>query len=463
MISLELQNRLRNSLLPSRPPLMLVWAESTVVIPDGPLKGTMFDASVQPFSRLFLAEIDSGKWDRVVAAGPTQTGKTLNSYVLPVLYHLFAIGESVVAGLPTADMADDKWREDFLPVIEASPELRHLLPVTGQGSRSGRVRTRVKFRNGATLRFMTGGGNDKTRAGYTARVLAVTEVDGLDVAGAASREADKLKQLEARQRAYLASGIRTYLECTVTTTNGRIWQEYISGTESRIARPCPHCKVYVSPGRESIVGWQEADNELEARAAAAWSCPSCGARWTEAERYAANLKSVLVHRGQEVTTDGKVTGQRRMEVYYVPKKVTDDVRFIGNGYHLAQSGRGGLLLVHINADAWKSELHSRLALPPESQLALLLFETTDPAEHREFAEQLTAEKQTERYVEGRGESIVWERVRRENHYLDSAYSAVAAGDLILSLATAKPVRRAAVISRGLQRSDGSPWIPERNS
>jgi hypothetical protein len=86
----------------------------------------LFDADLQPFARLFLLELDSGRWDRIVCTGPTQTGKSLICYVIPVLYHLFAIGETVVAGLPTADMADDKWSMDFLPVIEASPTLREL-------------------------------------------------------------------------------------------------------------------------------------------------------------------------------------------------------------------------------------------------------------------------------------------------------------------------------------------------
>ena len=234
MISFALERRLRSALVRPKPPKMLDWAQSTIVVPDGPLKGTLFDADTQPFTRLFFTEVDSGRWDRIVALGPTQTGKSLSCYVIPVCHHLFAIGETVIAGVPTGDMSDDKWQADFLPVIESSPELRKLLPVTGQGSRAGRVRTRVKFRNGATLRFMSGGGNDKTRAGFTARVLAVTEVDGLDRPGATSREADKLKQLEARQRAFLASGIRTYLECTVSSTAGRIWQEYIGGSESRI-------------------------------------------------------------------------------------------------------------------------------------------------------------------------------------------------------------------------------------
>lgn len=307
-ISFQFADRLRKSLRRRTLPTMAAWACETIIVPDGPFRGQRFSLDAQPFSRLFFSEVDSGRWERIAATGPTQTGKSLICYVIPVLYHLFAVGETVVPGVPTLDMAQDKWLEDFLPVIEASPQLRKHLPSSGPGSRTGRVTSRIKFTNGATLRFMTGGGNDKTRAGFTARVLAVTEVDGLDQSGTTSREADKLKQMEGRQRAYLSHGIRTYLECTVTTENGRIWQEYKNGTESRIARPCPHCNQWVTPDRNCLVGWNEADDEIQAKKNAAWSCPACGERWSEQERKAANLRGILVHRGQEVTPDGKVVG-----------------------------------------------------------------------------------------------------------------------------------------------------------
>lgn len=308
MISLVVQRRLLEALRPREVPSMLEWATENIIIPDGPFRGQPFDADVQPFARLFLSEVGSGRWDRIVATGPTQTGKSLICYIIPVAYHLFALGETVVAGLPNLEMATDKWEADFLPVIEASPGLRQWLPTSGAGSRGGRVKTRVRFRNGAMLRFMSGGGHDKQRAGFTGRVLAITEVDGMDTAGKASREADPIKQLEGRQRAYLAAGIKTYLECTVTSTVGRIWTEYLGGTQSRIARPCPACGQYVTPEREHLVGWQDAENELEARAAAAWCCPACSCTWTEAQRYAANLRAVLVHHGQEVTAEGRVVG-----------------------------------------------------------------------------------------------------------------------------------------------------------
>ena len=642
MITIELAARLRESLLPSRLPLLLEWAQEHLVIPDGPRRGELFDPDVQPFSRIFLSAVDSGQYERIVATGPTQTGKTLICYVLPVLYHLFAVGETVVAGLPTIDMADDKWSQDFLPVIEASPTLQRLLPTIGPGSRSGKVNTKVRFRNGATLRFMSGGGSDKTRAGFTARVLAVTEVDGLDQSSETSVEADKIKQLEARQRAFLKTGIRTYLECTVSTTTGRIWQEYLEGTQSRIARPCPHCGKWVTPEREHLLGWQDTENELDARQNATWSCPSCAAPWSEQERYAANLRGVLVHRGQEITSDGEVTGpapptrslgfrwtaidnhfaaagdvaadewaatrehdaenaekelrqfvhciphdppevdlqpldpdavlqrqtalkrgvlpagcigvtigidtgkrllhwtaiawlasgrgfvieygsqtvlsdklgtqqglssalrtlktyfdrgwqsldgqrlfpsqvwidsgyhehqsavyafcgevskglqsgascyrpskgygegQRLTGRYFAPKKKTTDVRLIANQYHLTWVPRARVMLVHVSSDHWKSALHQKLALPLDAETSLSLYETADAAEHREFVDHLTAERQIEKLNSARIPVITWERIRRQNHFLDAAYAAVAAGDLLLTFMKAKkPLR-----------------------
>jgi hypothetical protein len=65
--------------------------------------------------------------------------------------------------LPDMDMAADKWREDILPVIEQA-RFREYMPTRGGGSRGGRVES-LQFTNGATLKFMSGGGGDKSRAG----------------------------------------------------------------------------------------------------------------------------------------------------------------------------------------------------------------------------------------------------------------------------------------------------------
>lgn len=229
-------------------------------------------------------------------------------YVLPVCWHLFEAAEGVIIGLPDMNLAQDKWGDDFLPVIEATPSMRDLLPTRGEGSRGGQVKREVTFRNGASLRFMTGQGSDKARAGKTRRVVAITETDGMDEPGAGSRESDPISQIEGRTRAYGRLGKRIYLECTVSIEMGRIWQEIKLGTDSRLLRPCPHCGEWVGPEREHLVGWQDAASEEAAVAAATWICPACAKPWTDEQRREAGRRVVLVHRGQTVEPDGTVSG-----------------------------------------------------------------------------------------------------------------------------------------------------------
>jgi hypothetical protein len=89
------------------------------------------------------------------------------------------------------------------------------------------------------------------------------------------------------------------------------------------------------------------------------------------------------------------------------------------------------MLVHMNADHWKSELHQRLMMPADEPLAVTLYQAASFAEHSEFSKHLTAEKQVEKFIEGRGEIVVWERTDRNNHWLDATYSAVCAGEAMV--------------------------------
>jgi phage terminase large subunit GpA-like protein len=311
------------------------WCEQELVLPDGPFRGQRFRLDTQPFSRLWLDLVDSGHFTRFATVGPTQSGKTLLCAVAPVLYHLFELRETVIFGVPTEEMARDKWGSDLLPAIEAS-RYRTLLPRTGGGSGGGKV-TSITFRNGATLRFMSAGGSDKKRAGFTARVLVVTEVDGLDTAGGTSREADKLKQLEGRTRSY-GNRKRIYLECTASIPEGRIWTEYTGGTQTVLMACCPGCGAWVAPEREHLTLWQQAD-ELTAREAARWLCPACGVLWDERERRAMNLRLLPVHRGQQVSDDA-VSGER-------PRTPTLGFRWNAFNNCLIETG-------DIAADEWKA-------------------------------------------------------------------------------------------------------------
>lgn len=605
---------------------MREFAEQELIIPDGPYQGERFNVDTQPYARLALDAMDGADWNKFAAVGPSQTGKTLLFFVLPLLYHLFEMDETVICGVPSLDVVADKWRDDIKPAIE-STRYRECLPTQGPGSRDGDKPTRVSFTNGAVLRFMTAGGGDKARAAFTSRVLIITELDGFDKSAKTSREADKVSQLIARTEAY-GSRKRIYMECTASTTKGRIWKEFNDGSAGEILVPCPACKKHVLPEREHLVGWESAENILDARDAAEFACPSCGALWSESERVKAVAKGLLIHRGQEVKR-GKVTGplprtdtmgfrwsavhnlfqtagdlgmqewradrdpdeenakKQMLQFYWAkpydppmidltsleqsaiigrqtddprgyapadteylgaamdlgkhlcywgvvamkfgvtphvvdygvfdtyvtelgtkqalmttmerfaemvyggwkfgsapmspklavidsggasegeawstlvyrfckehgipflpfkgfgvsqdmgrkythPTKRTNQIRAMGDEYHVTKLQEDGVFLLRSNVDHWKTHVHEALQIPTDQEGAMTLFQHEDRMPHRTFAKHLTAEKQVKEFVAGvgGGDVVHWEKVRKDNHFLDVMHMALVGCDAI---------------------------------
>jgi hypothetical protein len=103
------------------------------------------------------------------------------------------------------------------------------------------------------------------------------------------------------------------------------------------------------------------------------------------------------------------------------------VRF-GEGFHLSKMPAEKLQLAEVNADHWKSWVHQRLSTPLGNKGAMTFFHAS-PQEHLALAKHLTAEVKTEEFVAGNGVVEKWERIRKQNHWLDTLYNACAAGHL----------------------------------
>ena len=286
-----------------RPPVRRTFrefAESEIILPTGPRAGMPFRCDYMPWTADVLAAFDAGKYRRYFLSGPVQSGKTLLGFVLPLMYHLFEVVEPVIVGVPKIDLAQGIWEDRILPAIQRS-RYADQVPSRGAGSRGGKFLS-VRFRNGATLRFMGAGGGDAQRSSFTARVVVLTEIDKMDEPGAASREADPITQLEARAASYGARA-RVYGECTMSIPEGRIYREVVEwGTDSRVVMPCPACGERIAPEREGLSGWQDGADVMAARAGARFSCPKCGALWDEAERATA-LRGSRVEAPVEKTTN----------------------------------------------------------------------------------------------------------------------------------------------------------------
>ncbi len=293
----------------SQPPCSFrQFLERDVIIPDGKYKGLRFKADRQPVINLWIDAIDSGRYTEFYFTAPSQFGKTLIAFVGPLLWHTCERAENYVLGVPFADMAANKWELDVLPVLEASPSLRRLKPTSGAGSSGGKIKDMVTLRNGVAIKLMSAGSQDTGKAGFTARVLGVTEAARFSTAGESSVEADPLRQLRARQRSYEEHERCTYVEGTVTLETDLPWRIKPISTDSRIMSPCPHCEMWIAPEREHLVGWDGAPSENAAGDGAYWSCPECGERISEDDRKSSLLEAKLVHRGQSVDKQGRVIG-----------------------------------------------------------------------------------------------------------------------------------------------------------
>lgn len=282
------------------------FAGEELVLPTGPFAGRPFDETRLPWTRHWLDELDRGSWKRFVVEGPSQAGKSLMAFVLPVMYLLFELREpTVLVGVPTMEMAREKWEIDLEPAIRAS-RYAALLPRRGSGSRGG-VAELMEMANGCHLRFMSGGGDDKVRAGITAKYLVATEANALDERSDASAEGTKIAQMRARLASFDEQA-GEWLECTPTTDKALTARERESGSCGEIFHRCPHCRAFHQFGREQLVGWQDAESQDDARQRSAFYCPGCGEALSEEERREACLASVLVHKGQRIGSDGTVEG-----------------------------------------------------------------------------------------------------------------------------------------------------------
>ncbi len=274
------------------------FAEEAIRVDDTGIKGGgCFSCETQPFSRLVLQEFDNRYWTRHVGFGCVQSGKTLLYLVIPAGRHLFEIGDNFGVGVPQMEVAADKWRDEFFGTFNRSfPEL---MPTFGTGSRGGSRFEAVTFKNGRTLKFLSGQGKSEKRSGITLKAISVTEADKVDRPPINTTDPNPIGEIEGRLASFGDDG-RFWGECTVTTPKGWVYREWKAGSQGQILKPCPHCRQFVVPGRKDLVGWENAPDEITARESAWWACPSCGEEITEDQRRAMCRQSVLVHRGQSV-------------------------------------------------------------------------------------------------------------------------------------------------------------------
>ena len=159
---------------------------------------------------------------------------------------------------------------------------------------------------------------------------------------------------------------------------------------------------------------------------------------------------------------GRGAGQQRQQWYNRPTQTGSTVKCIGKEFHINHLPTERMHLVEINADYWKTWIHQRLTQPLDQPGAMTFFHA--PREiHLAIAKHLTAERKTEEFIAGKGVVTKWERIRKQNHWLDALYLAGTAGyhcgvRLADEPIPVKPPRCTLVEMRDGTRPDGRPWI-----
>lgn len=308
-----------SSCLSRRVRSLIEFAQEEVILPDdgGPFSGQPFDILRQPYVRLLYEEILSGRWSEIWICGPSQSGKTLCSFVILICYITCELRRNVGVCVPDENMISDKWTVDIQPVFAASPTMSQLLPTSGPGSRNGVVKESVRLTNGVMIKFYTPGGSDQSKAGFTSPYIVGTEAAGFSRTTANSKEADAIRQIRARQRSQSKfnedGSVNTdrlmSFEGTVTVEEDLPWSMKAESSDSQITCQCVHCKSWVSIERDHFGGWETATTEVEAATSGVFHCPSCGEVYSSEDRVTMNQNAKLVHRGQSIDENGNVVGQ----------------------------------------------------------------------------------------------------------------------------------------------------------
>lgn len=149
--------------------------------------------------------------------------------------------------------------------------------------------------------------------------------------------------------------------------------------------------------------------------------------------------------------------------YTSPNKTTTMVKLVGNGWHLVDLEEKDFELIHIDANFQKTRLQTSIVSEADSPGSFTLFDGTI-TDHEEYKQHLCSEKSRikQHFTDGAWKvQEVWERVGRQNHYLDSTCYALTAADFVRLVRAARvaPVQASQTpTSSGLTTPDGRPFF-----
>lgn len=173
------------------------------------------------------------------------------------------------------------------------------------------------------------------------------------------------------------------------------------------------------------VGIKKALRHLQQKLGAGWSDTDydlalVDCRWKSKEIIAA-IKELKDKRF--VPYFGNGSGHMVNVKYAQPKRLSKrGILWIGKHCYIRWDGDNKVRVLHGDANEAKTELAERFQIDENGKITI--FGSTDDNVHKQFFNQLTAEKMEQRFERGVGWKLEWVVKRTSNHWLDSSYMTI---------------------------------------
>lgn len=215
------------------------YARTSVVVPDGPKAGDLWDDSLTPYvaEPLLMSMTDSGV-NEIAIRKSAQTGFT-TLLLASTAYYIKHDPCRVMIVQPTISALSEFNKEKLSVMLAGSPDMKRL--VRDQTSRSGEGSTAVSKRfPGGSLKLAIANSARDLRSS-TIRKAWCDEVNEypVDLDG----QGDPLGMVEARQESFLMSGdwFRGYISTPTILGGSRIDDLFDAGDQRYWNMPCPGC------------------------------------------------------------------------------------------------------------------------------------------------------------------------------------------------------------------------------
>lgn len=268
---------------------------------------------VEPMNCLAKREFDA-----VVFVGPARTGKTLGLIDGWIIYSIVCDPADLLVVQMTQEKAQEHSKKRLARTFRASPEAaRRLSPQRNDNNVHDKI-----FRDGSVLKIGWPSISIFSSSDY--KRVALTDYDRFpaDIDG----EGDAFSLASKRTTTFMSAGM-TLVESSpgreitdvkwhrefphqAPPTTG-ILSLYNRGDRRRWYWPCPHCGEYFQPAMDTMTGYRDITDPVQASEAAHLCCPHCQGRIDATQKRELNNRGVWLIEGQQIDRHGNRAGVPR--------------------------------------------------------------------------------------------------------------------------------------------------------